>query len=489
MDDATKNQLLRRLPSVERLLSSDLGRDLGARYGRVALRRAARRAVDGVRNRLIEGGSGAPSGRAAHTVELEVEKRLSAELAAQARPDLRKVINATGIVLHTGLGRAPLARAARRQLLEIASGYSNLELDLDSGERGLRHAPLAELLTALTGAEAALVVNNCAGAVLLVLSALAADRGAVVSRGELVEIGGGFRMPEVMALGGVRLIEVGTTNKTRPADYARALGPDTALVIKVHRSNFAMSGFTEETSLRELAALARRRSIPLFYDLGSGLLGDGLLAGDSAGREPTVASALREGASLVAFSADKLLGGPQAGVLVGRHTLIRKLQKHPLQRALRIDKLTAAAMEATLRLYRDAREDEIPLRQMLRLDGAELRRRAEELREAIAVRGVPPSATALRAVVGKVGGGSLPERDLPSIALALHHPSPGALSRRLRRGSPAVVARVNAGGVLFDLRTVLPGELASLADAISRAFVEASGAFAEPTSLLGSAHA
>jgi L-seryl-tRNA(Ser) seleniumtransferase len=488
MDDATKNQLLRHLPSVERLLSSDAARELAGRYGRGAVRRAARRAVDAVRGRLLEGGGASSSSdQPSPAVESEVRARLTAELAAQEQPALRRVINATGIVLHTGLGRAPLARVARRRLLEIASGYSNLELDLDSGERGSRHGPLERLLTGFTGAGAALVVNNCAGAVLLALSALASNRAAIISRGELVEIGGGFRMPEVMALGGVRLTEVGTTNKTRLSDYEQAVGPDTALLVKVHRSNFAMSGFTEEASLAELSALGRRRSIPLFYDLGSGLLGDAALSGTSP--EPSVASALRDGASLVAFSGDKLLGGPQAGILVGSRALIRKLQRHPLQRALRIDKLTAAALEATLMLYRDAREGEIPVHRMLRADAGELRARAESLQGMLSIHGVPPEAMSIKAVVGKVGGGSLPRHELPSFALALRHAAPDVLSRALRRGNPAVVARVSEGAVLLDSRTVLAAEFAGLAEAVSHAW-RAVGAEANGSpSTHGTAHA
>ncbi len=487
MDDATKNQLLRQLPSVERLLSSEAALALGARYGRGALRRAARRAVESVRLQLLEDGN--PSDARSVAIESEVRARLQAELAAQQQPGLRRVINATGIVLHTGLGRAPLARAARQRLLQVASGYSNLELDLESGKRGTRHAHLARLLTAITGAEAALVVNNCAGAVLLALSALASGRIVLVSRGELVEIGGGFRMPDVMALGGVRLLEVGTTNKTRLADYENALTPDAALLVKVHRSNFAISGFAEEASVHELAGLARRKAIPLFYDLGSGMLGGAALVGEAPTSEPRVASALRDGAGLVAFSGDKLLGGPQSGILVGKRTLIRKLQKHPLQRALRIDKLTAATLEATLMLHRDAREGEIPAHRMLRVAPEALAARAEGLRAMLATRGLVAPSVSVQAVVGKVGGGSLPGRELPSFAVALHHAAPQALSGALRRGDPAVVARVSAGAVLLDARTVLPAELEGLADAVVRAWTTADAGGSERDSMDGVAHA
>jgi len=489
VEETKKNRLLRQLPSVEQILSSDTARELGIRHGRTALRRAARRAVDAARDRLLADAGQAPGsdlplpeGPAEPALEAEVEQRLRRELAAQALPGLRRVINATGVVLHTGLGRAPLAEAAQQRLLDVAAGYSNLELDLETGERGTRHAHLAALVTELTGAEAALVVNNCAGALLLALSALAGDRAAVISRGELVEIGGGFRLPEVMALGRVRLLEVGTTNRTRLADYERALVADASLVVKVHRSNFTVSGFTEEVSVRELSTLARRHAIPLFYDLGSGLIAADRLP--RATSEPSVASALRDGADLVAFSGDKLLGGPQAGILAGSRKLIRALQKHPLQRALRIDKLTAAALEATLMLHRDGHEERIPALRMLRAGGAEVRARAERLRVLLGTGGVPEGALSIRAVAGKVGGGSLPDHELPSFALALAPGSAEGLAQALRRGDPAVVARVSEGVLLLDARTVDDAEVETLAAAVARAW----GAVGRP-GLQGIAHA
>jgi L-seryl-tRNA(Ser) seleniumtransferase len=403
VEDPNKNRLLRQLPSVEQLLTSALARQLGERHSRAALARAARLAVQRARRLLLDRVD-APSSTEVLTqneIEAEIHAHFRTELETRRRPGQRRVINATGVVLHTGLGRAPLAASARRGLLAAAAGYSNLEIDLESGERGSRQTHLSALLTELTGAEAALVVNNCAGAVLLALSALAGNRAALISRGEMVEIGGGFRMPEVMALGRVQLVEVGTTNKTRLSDYERALSPETALLVKVHRSNFTLSGFTEETALPELAALARGRRIPLFYDLGSGLLDGRLLREEGKSPEPSAASALREGADLVAFSGDKLLGGPQAGILVGSRKLVRLLQKHPLQRALRLDKLSAAALEATLMLYRDGHQDEIPTLRLLRSGPVELRARADRLTALLRASGLPAEALSVRPV--KIG--------------------------------------------------------------------------------------
>jgi L-seryl-tRNA(Ser) seleniumtransferase len=482
VEDPSKNRVLRQLPSVEQLLSSSLAKELSAQHRRPALTRAARLALQGVRRRLLERTEGTAVTRP--ELEAEIQECWRAELETRRRPGLRRVINATGVVLHTGLGRAPLAAAARRRLLAVAKGYANLELDLESGRRGSRQAHLTALLTELTGAEDALVVNNCAGAVLLALAALAGGRAAVISRGELVEIGGGFRMPEVMELGRVRLIEVGTTNKTRLQDYARAVSTtqaatqasEVALFLKVHRSNFALSGFTDETSLKDLAALGRKAGVPTFYDLGSGLLDERLIGSTPKGTrlaEPTVASALRDGADLVAFSGDKLLGGPQAGILVGSQKLIRTLQKHPLQRALRLDKLSAAALEATLMLYRDGHEDQIPTLRSLRSGSAELRARAERLRGLLIAAGLPEAAASTKSVAGKVGGGSLPGRELPSWAVVIRHAAPDALSAALRRRDPSVVARVSRGNVLLDVRAVEEGELSVLARAVVGSYAAA----------------
>jgi L-seryl-tRNA(Ser) seleniumtransferase len=368
-------------------------------------------------------------------------------------------------VLHTNLGRAPLAAAAVERLQEVARSYCNLELDLRSGERGSRHAYIEPLLCELTGAEAALAVNNNAGAVLLVLSALAAGREAIVSRGELVEIGGGFRIPEVMKQGGVALVEVGTTNKTRLSDYQTAISDRTALLAKVHRSNFAMVGFTEEVSAGDLAALGKTRGIPLMHDLGSGCLGDTARLG--LPKERTVREAVAEGASVVTFSGDKLLGGPQAGLIVGRRSLLDAIRRHPLHRALRIDKFTAAALEATLRLYRDGRENEVPAWALLAASVSQLAERADRLRALLHDRGIDGESVATS---GRVGGGALPTAEVPSRGVVLRTPSGvDRLAEQLRLGASPVIARIADGALVLDVRTVAEFELEALADAVASA--------------------
>ena len=428
-------------------------------HGRPLLIRAARRAVSHARERLMSGKAASPKLLAG---------ALEEALAEEARPGLRAVINATGVVLHTNLGRAPLARAAVDRLLEVAASYSNLELDLATGGRGSRHAHLEPLLCELTGAEAALTVNNNAGAVLLVLTALAAGREAIVSRGELVEIGGGFRIPDVMRQSGVSLVEVGTTNKTRLGDYQEAITERTALLVKVHRSNFALVGFTAEASPAELATLGATRGVPLFHDLGSGCLGDTGRLG--LPRERTVRDAVAEGAAVVTFSGDKLLGGPQAGLIVGRKRLLETIRQHPLHRALRIDKFTAAALEATLQLHRDGRESEIPTWALLATSLPELDARADRLRALLHERGVDGERVA---TAGRVGGGAMPAAELPSRAVALR-PTRGAdsLAERLRLGTPPVVARISEGALLLDVRTVPEAELDRLAEAVASALEE-----------------
>ncbi len=476
MEDAEKNRRLRQLPSVDELLAGEAGRELSARHGRSLALRAARRVIAEAREGLLSGARG--------QAEIESED-LARALEAEARPGLRRVLNATGVVLHTNLGRAPLARAVADRLSEISLGYSNLELDLESGERGSRHASIEPLLRELTGAEAALAVNNNAGAVLLTLSALAAGREALVSRGELVEIGGGFRVPDVMRQSGVRLVEVGTTNKTRLSDYEAALGPETALLVKVHRSNFALVGFTEEAPAAELAALGAGRGVPLFDDLGSGCLVD--TASFGLPRERTVAEAVRDGAGIVTFSGDKLLGGPQAGLVVGRRELVEKLRRHPLHRALRIDKLTAAALEATLRLYRDGREREIPAVAMLAEPLSSVERRAEALRDALGSRGVVGEVVEAES---RVGGGALALAEPPSFAVALS-PQGGAepFAARLRSGEPAVVGRVVREQLLLDVRAIGDEEVEPLAAAVSAAWDGPRSAARPPSAREGALHA
>ena len=373
--------------------------------------------------------------------------QLRAELRAARAARLRRVLNATGVIVHTNLGRAPLAAAALEQVSEVARGYSNLEYDLDAGGRGSRQAHVAELLRRLTGAEAALVVNNNAAAVLLALAALAEGREVVVSRGELIEIGDGFRIPDVLARSGARLREVGTTNRTRAADYERAIGPETAVLLRVHQSNFRVVGFTEQPSAAELADVARRHELVLVDDLGSGALVD-------VGDEPTARSSLAAGAELVCFSGDKLLGGPQAGIIVGRAELVERLRRHPLQRALRADKLTLAALEGTLRVALE-RPDEVPVLRMLREPPETVRARAERLAQLV--------GGEVEETVARAGGGALPLTELPSYACAVEE----ELAEPLRAGDPPVVGIVRDGRLLLDCRTLTDTEVHEVAEAIA----------------------
>ena len=359
------------------------------------------------------------------------------------------MINATGVIVHTNLGRAPLAPEALARVYDAARGYSNLELDLEDGDRGSRQDHLAELLRRLTGAEASLVVNNNAAAVLLALAALAEGREVVVSRGELLEIGDGFRIPDVLVRSGARLVEVGTTNRTRAADYERAIGPDTALVLRVHQSNFRVVGFTELPRVEELAAIARAHGLPLVDDLGSGALGD-------VPGEPSARESLAAGADLVCFSGDKLLGGPQAGIVAGRADLVERLRRHPLQRALRVDKLTLAALEGTLQLHLES-PMRVPVLRMLGEDVSVVRARAERLAEL--------TGGSVEETVARVGGGALPLAELPSFACALDE----SLAAPLRTGEPPVVGIVRDGKLLLDCRTLADDDLDEVAAAVSAA--------------------
>ena len=372
--------------------------------------------------------------------------RLHEALVAARRPALRRVLNATGVIVHTNLGRAPLADAAISRIV-AAAGFSNLEYDLSSGSRGSRQDHAAPLLRRLTGAEAAIVVNNNAAAILLALAALAEDCEVVVSRGELIEIGDGFRIPDVLARSGARLVEVGTTNRTRAADYERAIGPETALLLRVHQSNFRVVGFTEHPRLAELAAVAQRHGLPLLDDLGSGALVD-------VEGEPTPAAALAAGADLVCFSGDKLLGGPQAGIVAGRADLVERLRRHPLHRALRSDKLTLAALEGTLALYLD-RPQEVPVLRMLREPVEDVRARAERLAQA--------AGGVVEETVARVGGGALPLAELPSFACAVEE----ELAAALRAHEPPVIGVVRDGRTLLDCRTLSDAEADEVAAAVA----------------------
>ena len=376
--------------------------------------------------------------------------RVALELEAARSARLRRTINATGVIVHTNLGRAPLASVALERVSAVASGYSNLEYDLGEGGRGSRQDHVAPILRRLTGAEAALVVNNNAAAVLLALAALAEGREVLVSRGELIEIGDGFRIPDVLARSGARLREVGTTNRTRAADYERGIGPETALLLRVHQSNFRVVGFTEQPRLEELVRVGRAHGLPVVDDLGSGVLVE-------LEDEPSARDALAAGADLVCFSADKLLGGPQAGIVVGRGELVERLRRHPLQRAMRADKLTLAALEATLALYLDPERAaaEIPVLRMLAEPAEAVRARANRLAELV--------DGEVEETLGRVGGGALPLAELPSFACAVEE----ELAELLRHANPPVVAVVRDGRCLLDCRTIAEAEVDAVARSIS----------------------
>lgn len=454
-----KRDRLRQLPAVHELVNRCSGAGCPAHL----LTAAARQVLERWRKKILENGIDppAPEELAAETAAL-VRSRLS--------PSLRPVINATGVVLHTNLGRAPLSEAACQAVAAVAGGYCNLEIDLETGGRGERYSHVEELLCDLTGAQAALVVNNNAAAVFLALHVLARGREVVVGRGELVEIGGSFRIPEIMAQSGAVLREVGTTNKTYPCDYEQAIGPETALLLKVHPSNYRVVGFTREVSRQELVAVGRSYRIPVMEDAGSGVffeLPQFLASGESLVRE-----SLAAGVDLVTCSGDKLLGGPQAGIIVGRAGLVQALKESPLLRVLRVDKMTLAALEATLHAYLEGRaEESIPVLRMISLKSSELEKRATFLKELLSASLGDECEVELKPGSSRVGGGSLPLAELPTVLVALR---PGkmtaaSLAERLRRGDPPVVVRICEDRVIIDPRTLAPGEEEQLAAALKAA--------------------
>jgi L-seryl-tRNA(Ser) seleniumtransferase len=461
--------ILRQIPSVDRLLATPGVQDLLVRHPRWAVLEAIRETLATCRARAQ---AGALTVEAVHRLldSAALQAEVGAATLRKAGGSLRPVINATGVVIHTNLGRAPLAPSVLAAIDAAARGYSNLEFDLASGLRGSRQVHVEELLRALTGAEAALVVNNNAAAVLLAVNTLANNREVIISRGELVEIGDAFRIPDVMTRAGGRLHEVGTTNRTHLADYEQAIGPETGLILKVHRSNFLLLGFTAEVEGAELAELARRNGLPFVEDLGSGALLD--FSAFGLRREPQVADAIRAGVDLVTFSGDKLLGGPQAGLLVGRRDLIARLRRNPLARTVRIDKLCLAALEATLLLIRepDRARQEIPVLRMLGQPADAVGARAEALAAALRS-AVPGVRCAVEDGTSEVGGGALPLQLLPTRLLALDPGAQGAaaMEARLRTGTAPVLARVQENRILLDLRTVAPAEEAALLTALRAA--------------------
>ena len=449
------NDPRRRIPSIDRLLGSESFVPLVAAHGRGLALKAARFAVAKAKRELLA----EVAGDSAVARDVASPSRLArvaeAWLTSATAPSLRRVINATGVVIHTNLGRAPLARSAVEAMASVAAGYSNLEYDVEAGSRGSRYSHCVSLLRELTGADGALVVNNAAAALVLATNALAGGGGVVVSRGELIEIGGGFRIPDMLERAGARLIPVGSTNRTRASDYTAGLDVHNArLVLKVHRSNFRVSGFTEEVGVAELAATTSERGVPLVHDLGSGLL-DREAAPTLD--EPTPRESLVAGSDLVVFSGDKLIGAPQAGVIVGREDLVGALRGNPLCRALRVDKTTLAALEATLRLHRQptSARSRVPVLAMLTASADELARRAERMVAELTSSGVGAEVVSVR---GRVGGGACPDVELAGAAVALSPANgpPSGLAEALRLGEPPVVARIEGERLILDPRTVLP---------------------------------
>jgi L-seryl-tRNA(Ser) seleniumtransferase len=472
------NELLRSLPSIERLLAGDVAERLATKLNRDIVRDLLREITDELRMELSEAGSQNSSrGRSAtaqspdrtpHSLIAEIEQRLQTRAASFAAPSLCRVVNATGVILHTNLGRAPLAQAAIDAVADVGSHYSNLEYDLDRGERGHRESHCQDLLARLAGSEAAVVANNNAAAVLLVLNTLAEGGEVIVSRGELIEIGGSFRIPDVMEKSGARLREVGTTNRTRIADYEQAINERTRLILRVHPSNYRIIGFTERPSIHEIAELGRRAGIPSFEDLGSGCLLD--LSTYGVTGEPVVGESLKAGVSVVSFSGDKMLGGPQAGIIAGSREVIDRVRKNALMRALRVDKMTYAAIEATLRLYeRGVAVSEVPVIRAIAVSRAEIEGRATRFSSSVAAITSGLVRASCEDGESVIGGGSAPEVKLPTILVALEHNELSATSmeERLRRHSVPIISRTERDRVLIDLRTVAADEEAIILDALA----------------------
>jgi L-seryl-tRNA(Ser) seleniumtransferase len=444
----------RDLPSVNKLLETSGVKSLLAQHPRSVVLDAVRSTVEAARS----AGGGQRS-------EQQWVDTITSAVHEATRPSLRRVINATGVILHTNLGRAPLADSAIRAIEHVAEGFSNLEYDIDTGQRGSRYSHCVGLLRQLTGAEDALVVNNCAAAMVLTLNAIALRKEVLVSRGELVEIGGSFRIPDIMARSGARLVEVGTTNRTHDDDYRRAITPKTAAIVKVHRSNFTIEGFTSEVSIERLAFIAAEHGLPVIHDLGSGLL----LSLEDYGLigEPTAATALASGATLVLMSGDKLLGGPQAGVILGKAAFVGKLRKNPFARAMRVDKLTLSALEATLRLYLEPKRAfrEVPVLAMLTESVDQIEARARSIVATLREHNIKSDVAHSTA---SVGGGAFPTSEIASTAVVLEA-NVERMEERLRRGDPPVIGRIADRKLLLDLRSVLPREDAALVKAIVRA--------------------
>lgn len=467
MGSTDRQQLLSTLPSVDELLKSPEGTAWLNGFQRSIVVQAVRDVIARIRDEIL---SSTASGFTRDSLISDIDR----QIRKKASCSLRRVINATGIVLHTNLGRSVLSGRMLQNVVDVSSGFSNLEYDLDAGKRGKRHVHTKNLIRDITGAEDAFIVNNNAAAVLLCLNTLARNRQVIVSRGELVEIGGSFRVPDVMAASGAVLREVGTTNKTHLHDYLDAVTDQTALLLKVHQSNYRITGFTEEVPVTELVDAGRRLDLPVMYDLGSGCLID--LRAYGIHSEPSVREIVKAGVDLVTFSGDKLLGGPQGGIIVGKKRYIEQLQKNPLARALRVDKMTIAAFESVFMSYRDEKGavDEIPVLRMLFQTPARIRSRAVKLANRLKDRLQEEQIEVIRDT-SKAGGGSLPEIEFPTYAVSIRPAriTVNELERRLRAGSPPVIARISGDALLLDARTVSNGELGLLAAAISSALAPA----------------
>ncbi len=470
MSSTPRQQVLRRIPSVEEILSRPEIQDLLRSQPRGVVVEAIRRGLKRLREEILRKED--PSEFDASFFSFDSLLPLfQKEIELQVNPRLIRVINATGIIIHTNLGRSPLHTSALQHMVEISKSYSNLEYDLERGERGSRYSHVEDLLCRLTGAESALVVNNNAGAVLLALNTIAEGREAIVSTGELVEIGGSFRIPDVMKRSGAILKEVGTTNRTYLSDYEKAIGPQTALLLKVHTSNFRIMGFTAEVSLEELVQLGKKHGLTVMNDLGSGCLID--LSRYGLEKEPTVQEAIKTGVDVVTISGDKLLGGPQAGILLGKKGLLDLIKINPLTRALRIDKLTLAALESTLLLYLDEKKvmEEIPTLRMISFDMKRLKGRGRRLLRRLSKEAQGQARFTLREDSSEVGGGALPLQKLPTFVLAIHplHLSVNGLEERLRRGDPPVIARISKEELILDMRTIFDEEILLLVRCLEKA--------------------
>ncbi len=464
-EPATKESLFRQIPSVDQILLAEGAKPLLAAHGREATLEAVRCVIGALRERL----KGSGPVEAADVSAEAILRAAGATLARTEKAGLCRVLNATGIILHTGLGRAPLPKAAVDAIVAEQRGYSLLEVDRASGDRGYRETFVRDLVCRVTGAEAATVVNNNAAATMICLAAYAAGREVIVSRGQLVEIGGSFRMPDVMAMSGAKLVEVGTTNRTYVSDYEKAITPATALLMRVHPSNYKVQGFTAEVEIEELVALGRKHNLPVMDDLGSGALVDFTALG--IGDEPMVSRSLAAGVDLSCFSCDKLIGGPQGGFILGKKDAIARIRRHPLFRAFRIDKLSLTALEATLKLYLhpETLAQELPVLRMITMPKEVAFERAQRMVDRLVK--IPGVRAELWEETSQLGGGSLPGHDLPTVCAAFRAElvGPDELLRRLRVGEPCLFARAKKDHVLFDPRTLLEGEDAEAIAAVERA--------------------